>query len=106
MNFELQKPQMNQTQKLSMTYLMKRSLKILQLTNLELKEYLYSEIEKNPILEITHSSENYINTNQIPPLHAIKYQPTLFEHLLIQVKEHFSNKSDLFIAENIIGNLD
>ena len=51
MEFDLQ-PQISQNQKLKMTYLMKRSFSILQMTNIELKEFLYSEIEKNPILDI------------------------------------------------------
>lgn len=106
MDFELQKPQMTQSQKLTMTYLMARSLKILRLTNLELKEYIDSETEKNPILEITTTFKNYINKKEAPSLHSLKYFPTLFEYLSIQAKEHFQNKTDLFIAENIIGNLD
>jgi RNA polymerase sigma-54 factor len=104
MDFELQKPITEQSQKLTLTYLMKRSFSIMQMTNIELKEFLNSEIEKNPILEIK-SESNFTNKNPLP-LFSISYFPTLFEHLLMQAKQHFYEKNDLFIAENIIGNLD
>ncbi len=107
MDFELQKPQMNQSQKLTMTYLMKRSFLILQMTNLELKEFLTLEIEKNPILDIKIKSDNYsYKKKENPSPFFIKHTPSLFEHLLRQAKEIFQDKKDLWIAENIIGNLD
>lgn len=106
MDFELQKPTLNQSQKLTMTYLMKRSFQILEMTNSELKEFLYSEIEKNPILEIKLESSNYYTKKENPSYYSLKHSPSLFEHLLIQAKESFSDESDLSIAENIIGNLD
>ncbi|NGX48632.1 MAG: RNA polymerase sigma-54 factor [Candidatus Anoxychlamydiales bacterium] len=98
----------SQIQKLQMTYLMKRAFLMLQMTNLELKNFLEMEIEKNPILEIK-PNYNY-NSNQPndekKTFSSIKYKPSLFEHLFTQAKEAFFLKKDLFIAENIIGNLD
>ncbi|NGX53029.1 MAG: RNA polymerase sigma-54 factor [Candidatus Anoxychlamydiales bacterium] len=98
----------SQIQKLQMTYLMKRAFLMLQMTNLELKNFLETEIEKNPILEIK-PNYNY-NSNQAndekKTFSSIKYKPSLFEHLFTQAKEAFFLKKDLFIAENIIGNLD
>jgi len=107
MEFDL-KPQISQSQKLNMTYLMKRSFLILQMTNMELKEFLDSEIEKNPILDIKIKQNKNLSKKKEnhSSFFSIKYKPSLFEHLLIQAKEHFYNKEDLFIARNIIGNLD
>lgn len=107
MDFELQKPQINQSQKLTMTYLMKRSFLILQMNNLELKEFLNSEIEKNPILEIVFKSKDNFSKNIAnATFYSIKHLPSLFEHLIRQAKEHLVSKEDFLIAENIIGNLD
>ncbi|NGX35132.1 MAG: RNA polymerase sigma-54 factor [Candidatus Anoxychlamydiales bacterium] len=98
----------SQIQKLQMNYLMKRALLMLQMTNLELKKFLEIEIEKNPILEIKSSDiERFNHSNdEIKKKSSIKYKPSLFEHLFTQAKEAFFLKKDLFIAENIIGNLD
>lgn len=105
MDFELQKIQPSQNQKFHLTHLMKRTFLIMQMTNLELKEFLFTEIEKNPILDIKITS-NASTKKKYNDFVSIKYKPSLFEHLLIQTKEHFHLKEDLFIAENIIGNLD
>ncbi|HEU63826.1 MAG TPA: RNA polymerase sigma-54 factor [Chlamydiae bacterium] len=97
-----------QIQKLQMTYLMKRAFLMLQMTNLELKNFLEIEIEKNPILEIKPNDKDSSNQgiDEKKTFSSIKYKPSLFEHLFAQAKEAFFLKKDLFIAENIIGNLD
>jgi len=98
----------SQIQKLQMNYLMKRAFLMLQMTNLELKNFLEMEIEKNPILEIKPNNKDvyYKAIDEIKTFSSIKYKPSLFEHLLSQAREAFSSKKDLYIAENIIGNLD
>lgn len=106
MDFELFN-HFQQSQKLKLTHLMKRSFLILQMTAVELKDFLISQIEKNPILEIKEKPiDYYYNKKNTTSFLSIEKQKSLFEHLMLQAKEVFSKNEDLFIAENIIGNLD
>lgn len=98
----------SQKQLFLMSHLMKRAFLILQMTNIELYDFLKTQIEKNPILKINYRKTNsYTNQeNALDPFYKIKYKPSLFEHLYTQAKEIFKDQKDLFVAENIIGNLD
>lgn len=97
-----------QKQQFSMSHLMKRTFLIMQMTNIELHEYLLTQIEKNPILEIKprKTQSSTLQFDNLDPFDKVKYKPSLFEHLFNQAKEVFKSQKELFIAENIIGNLD
>ena len=98
----------NQKQQFLMSHLMKRAFLILQMTNIELYDFLISQIEKNPILKINlEKTKSFTKQGDaLDPFYKLKYKPSLFEHLYNQGKENFKNPKELFIAENIIGNLD
>lgn len=77
---------------------MKQGLFLLSLNQVELEEYLESEIERNPFLTRIPSSFD-------SSLFEIPDHTSRFNHLMTQAKQMFANK-DLSIAEKIIGNLD
>src|SRR5690606_3539599 len=65
-----------------MAFALQQSLKILQLSTLELSEWIQEEIERNPLLEET--PRNNANATPIPD---VAFKPTLREHLLAQARE-------------------
>jgi RNA polymerase sigma-54 factor len=79
-----------------------KTLKILELSTLDLKEKIDKEIEENPFIEIEYSKTN----KNIYFFKKILEKKSFFNHLINQAKVIFENKTDLIIAENIIGNLD
>jgi RNA polymerase sigma-54 factor len=109
-----------QQQKLMMTTAMQQAFLVLQLPLLELAEWVRSEIENNPILEMqlpesdTHSSfaakkgiagisrltqSDFLENTLSTPI-------SLFDHLLTQARYHFSDPKDLLLAQWIIGHLN
>ncbi len=89
--------------KLIITQALRQALEILQMPHLELAQWLRTEIEKNPLLEIDSSE-----TSQPRPMEAshIPSQPHLYDHLMHQVRERFSSPLDRMIAEEILDHLD
>lgn len=100
---------------------LQQSIHILQLPFLELKDLIRQEIESNPCLEIQESTPNtqeaFSKTNRYnaPSFRnsATDFeqelqakQITLQECLLRQMRLNFRNKTDLQVAELIIGSLD
>jgi len=80
---------------------------ILKLPVLELKNYLDEQIEKNPLLEkveidVFNKEKKFFD----PSIVQIKTKPSLYEHLMFQAREAFSNKEDLKIAKYLIMNLN
>ncbi len=53
---------LRQSQQLVMTPQLQQAIKLLQLTNLELADYVATEVERNPLLEIGEPSEGPTNT--------------------------------------------
>jgi RNA polymerase sigma-54 factor len=95
---------------------MQKALFILQMPIMELKEWLEQELSTNPILEkiegLSQRSDSYSCIGQ--QIHSSLYnleeltpQPiSLYQHMLHQCRLSFSNPEDLWIANQIIGNLD
>jgi RNA polymerase sigma-54 factor len=79
-----------------------KSLNILELSTLDLKEKIDKEIQENPFIEIEYSKTN----KNIYFFKKILEKKSFFTHLQSQARLNFKNKTDLLIAENIIGNLD
>lgn len=86
--------------RLIMTFALRQSLEILQMSQLELSQYLQNEIEKNPLLELD------------PPRHKKRFEfdlpalPTLHEHLQTQIRENFSSPKDRRMAADLVNHLD
>lgn len=90
--------QLQMKQRQVMAFALQQSLYILQLSELELTEWIREEIERNPLLEeIPRRSSSPL------PIPDIASKPTLREHLLAQARE---SMVDLPIAEFLIGHLD
>jgi RNA polymerase sigma-54 factor len=98
-----QRPQLHQRQKLHLSQALHRSLQILQLSQLELKDLLEEELDKNPLLErIPQSAARTSSISfQDPPLHA-----SLHETLITQIKEAFENETEKKLAEVLCAHLD
>lgn len=88
-------------QHLVMTKALQQSLKILQMSVLELREEILDEIEQNPVLEwkYTAPSSTFLS-NEIPA------QESLISSFYAQAREAFSSQKDLSIAKMIFANLD
>lgn len=114
----LQKP----LQKLILSREMQRALTLLQLPVLELSTLIAAEIEQNPLLEYiddelpfsfeedfrkeTHGMQKEESDHKSFLENALAEECSLFDHLLTQASEKFSDKKDLHLAKMIIGNLD
>jgi len=88
-----------QTQQ-AMTFALTQALEILQMPQQELAQWLLNEIEKNPLLELNSNSVKKRFDFDLPST------VTLYEHLLAQIRENFSDLKDQLLAEVILENLD
>lgn len=86
---------------LNMTFALQNALKLLQMNNQELSEHLQSEAEKNPLIEIYERKkpQNYFEKEIIST-------PTLYEHLIAQIRENFSSPLEKLIAIELLEHLD
>lgn len=89
--------------KLIITQALRQALDILQMPHLELAQWLRTEIEKNPLLEIDSSDTAQ---PRAPEASQIPSPPHLYDHLMNQVRERFSSPLDRMIAEEILEHLD
>lgn len=86
--------------RLLMTFALRQALNILQMPQLELAQWLEEEIEKNPLLERLPSK--YF---PLPPA-EIAAPISLYEHLMLQVRDHFSSSEEQEVAKKMIEQLD
>jgi RNA polymerase sigma-54 factor len=86
--------------RLVMTYALRQSLEILQMTQLELAQWLRGEIEKNPLLELNHEKGARRFETEL------ESTPTLYEHIQKQIRETFSLERETHIAEELANQLD
>ena len=132
MDFSLQ---MTQEQKLIMTQQMQLSIKILQMSNVDLLEYINNEFAENPILDANYSnkkeealikdkydykemvkyfeSDNYTsqsyssyNEDEISPFNFISSKKTLKEYLYEQIGVLKKDKNIKLICCYFIENID
>lgn len=83
-----------------MTFALRQSLEILQMTQLELGQWLRSEIEKNPLLELNASNrKKKFDLDVAAPVN-------LYEHLQQQIRENFSCPKEQQMALICLENLD
>lgn len=92
-------------QKPLMTAAMQQALHVMQLPILELSEWLLSEVEKNPVLEIVPKREMRRGTHTVSEP-EVASTATLFHHLMAQAQCHFTEVRQLEIAEWLIGHLN
>ena len=117
---------LKQQQLLILSPQMQKALTLLQLPVMELVQAVSSELEENPVLEYSEEEnkieendllrgfeEKYCrrskrNEDDLSSLveNTLAYEYSLFESLMQQAKELFLEKTDLKIAELLIGNLD
>ena len=87
-----------------MTFALHQALRILQMPQLELAEWIQAEIERNPVLEPADRPSQSTNTRTAEL--QVAAPPTLRDHLLRQAHETFQDLADLQMAEWLIDQLD
>ncbi len=99
---------LQQEQNLIMTPKLQQAIELLQLSTLELTEYLEKEVMENPLLELEDNYRYQSSTNyeEFDYKEFIAKEISLEEHLLKQLKLVVNNKSEEEIGRYIIGNLD
>lgn len=86
--------------RLAMTFRMSQALSILQMPQMDLKQFIQEEIDKNPLLEEIKKGGSG------PYDHEIADVSTVYENLCTQIRETFLDKEEYLIAEKIAGYLD
>ncbi|MBN8827158.1 MAG: RNA polymerase factor sigma-54 [Sphingobacteriia bacterium] len=112
------------SQSLSITQSMQTSLKVLQFSNIELREFLSSELANNPFLQEDNEDENekndtspqqnlvterlgYIPTSGEFDIENIPaYEKTLKEHIIEQIYINFHSEKEKIIAFNLADYID
>ncbi len=89
-----------QTLRPALTFLLRQSLAMLQMPQAELASWLLCEIEKNPLLEIDAFPPS------LPLKDCIPAPPSLYEHLMMQIHERFSDPSERTKAVSLLHELD
>ncbi|MDN5326630.1 MAG: polymerase sigma-54 factor [Moorella sp. (in: firmicutes)] len=130
---------LEQTQKLIMTPELRQAIVILQLSTLELADYIQQELQENPVLEVRDDGEvaagcetreendpfdidwqeyfqdgsdlGYVcePREELPEWYPENFptgQPTLQDHLLLQLQIAATNPRQVEIGSFLIGNLD
>ena len=83
-----------------LSFVMQRSLEILQMPQFDLGEWLLKEIEKNPLLEL----DSYKKSPRIEIELSVK--PSLYEHLQTQLRETFLDRKEQRIAQMLLEQID
>jgi len=84
--------EVRQTQTLVMTPQLQQAIKLLQMSNLELAEYVAAEVEKNPLLELAPPPAAPIagpragSGDDFDPLSGLAAEVTLWDHLREQIR--------------------
>lgn len=94
--------------RLVMTFAMRQALEILQMPQIELAQWLRSEIEQNPLLELdaTEISSPSPSLNHRSEETEIISPTTLHESLNQQIRENFPSSIDRSIAVHLLEYLD
>lgn len=89
-----------QDHRLIMSAAMERAFHILMMPAAELSEWLEIEIEKNPLLKLTHPPIERSEIETIP------FETTLYQHLLHEIELFFENEEEKECARFLAGSLD
>lgn len=93
-----QLPALNQ----AISFRLRQALRILQMPQSELAQFLSEEIEKNPLLEW----DGNVRLQTSAPLTELEAKPSLQEHLLRQIRERFSSPFEQKQAAQLLQELD
>lgn len=83
-----------------MTFALRQSLEVLQMPQQELAQWLLTQIEDNPLLELDFPRSKKGFEGDFPSPH------NLYDHLRAQIRENFSAPDQLKIAEKCLEHLD
>lgn len=86
--------------RMTMTLALRQAVEMLQMSQMELSQWLHQEIEKNPLLELGRKSQKKSFVEEIIA------PPNLHEHILAQIREHFSCPREREVAEQFLQCLD
>lgn len=83
-----------------MTFALRQALEVLQMTQLDLAQWLTKEIEKNPLLELDafHSKRKFAGELPAPV--------PLYDHIQAQIRENFLEETERQIAQEFVQHLD
>ncbi|MGV8145576.1 MAG: RNA polymerase factor sigma-54 [Alkaliphilus sp.] len=99
--------QLTQTQKLIMTPQLKQSIKILQLTSIDLRQFIMSEFLTNPVLEIEEDvgeNQNECRENDVNQVDWKEYWKDYYKSPIGSYKMQSRNIENDYNYENIISN--
>lgn len=97
-----QRPSLNLTpeRRQIMTFALRQALEILQMTQLDLAQWLTKEIEKNPLLELDgFYGKRKFAGELIAPV-------PLYDHIQTQIRENFLNDEERKMAQEFVEHLD
>ncbi len=94
------KQSLSPQKRLTMTFHLQKALRLLQMSQVELKMFLQEELEKNPFLEEIAPPISNISLEEIP------YQESIYSKIITQITENFSEKSDQEIAKILLEHLN
>jgi RNA polymerase sigma-54 factor len=95
---------MKQQRRQQMAMTMHQAVRMLQMPQLELAQWLQEEIESNPLLE--HDRRSRAPLSACGEGEEPIAQPTLREHLLQQARDVFANSTEISIAVSLIDQCD
>ena len=110
-----QKLELRQTTSLSLTPQLRQAISLLQMSNIELQEFLEQEVEKNPLLDVppiresdaswtSSSSSGYSNIEDISKT-TERVKP-LREYLAEQIRQQERNEAKADLACHLVDELD
>lgn len=117
---------MEQSQKLVMTQQLQIAVKLLQLSSIELNEYIEEELQENPVLDYAYreididwksfvkdrkemeyfDDEPDYEDSDVPPVNFVTGPETLRDYLLFQLNTASANPEDVRIGRYLIENID
>lgn len=88
---------------IALTATMQQSLRILRMTNAELSDMLAAEAQRNPFMSLVrHGDRNKPSGVGLAPGHeAVAAGPTLFDHVISQIRQHFRDPLDRAVAGHL-----
>ncbi len=106
-----QKLELKQSQSLSLTPQLRQAISLLQMTNAELQEFLETEVEKNPLIDLSHSKsfESFgasPYTGSDDPYDQTEHIKPLREYLAEQIRQQEKCETTANLACYLVDELD
>lgn len=109
---DFQSLNLNSSQSLVMSPKMQQAIKILQMNNLELSEYIENEFEKNPFISIEHFKKNpsitskYNFDDDFDFIANVKNEESIYDNISAQIDNEITDRKENEIAKILIQFLD